>query len=251
MTTSERWLRRHDHPAGAAPRVRLVCLPHAGGSAGLYQGWSRLLPAGVQQVCVQYPGRQERLGDPCVETMEVMADRVTDALLELDPLPLALFGHSMGSLVAYEVARRLEQRHGILPVRLFVSASPAPGQDRTSLPAPDDASLVDYVRRQSGSASDAYDHPELRELLLPSLRADFRLLGSYRPHRPDALRVPITALGGDRDPGCGTAELERWSALTLGGWELRSFPGGHFYLDDAAADVVDVVAERLLLPTAP
>lgn len=251
-TAAERWLRpAARQTGGASPRVRLVCLPHAGGTAGLYQGWDRRLPDAVEQLAVQYPGRQDRLADDAVETMEVMAERVTEALLELAPLPLALFGHSMGGLVAYEVARRLEQRGGTELRHLFVSACPAPGHDRADdLPDPgDDDALVAFVHRQGGAAAGLYAYPELRELLLPSLRADFRLLTAYAPLRTaHRLSTPITALGGDRDAGCGPDRLDAWAGLTRGAWQRHGFSGGHFYLEDAGTGFLDVVARELLTP---
>ncbi|MET7638044.1 alpha/beta fold hydrolase [Streptomyces sp. NPDC005438] len=249
-----RWLRP---PVGRAdgplPHVRLVCLPHAGGTAGSYQGWSRHLPDSVEQLSVQYPGRQDRLADDPVESMDAMADLLTDVLLELEPLPLALFGHSMGGLVAYEVARRLEQRHGIVARHLFVSACPVPGHDRTYLPDPeDDGALLAFVDQQGGSAAGLYAHPKLGELLLPSLRADFRLLTTYRPPRSAGpLSAPVTALGGDRDTDCGPAELDAWSRLTRGAWNRHVLPGGHFYLEDAEAALLDVIVAELLTPARP
>jgi pyochelin biosynthetic protein PchC len=252
--TAERWLRAAARRAdGPGPRVRLVCLPHAGGTAGLYQGWARQLPDGLEQLSVQYPGRQDRLADGTVETMELMADGVAEALLALEPLPLALFGHSMGGLIAYEVARRLEQRHGIVAQQLFVSACPAPGHDREDLPDPDDDdALIAFVRRQGGSAAGLYAHPELRELILPSLRADFRLLTAYRPQQPPrALSAPITVLGGDRDAGCGPADLGAWAKLTRGAWHQHRFPGGHFYLENVEPALLVLIAEHLLTPANP
>lgn len=115
--TAGKWFRRYPARSGAS-RLRLVCLPHAGGTATLSHGWAGVLPRGVEVLATRYPGRQERFGEPCASSMTELADAITDALEpELDA-PVAFFGHSLGSAVAYEVARRLEDRHGVVAERL-------------------------------------------------------------------------------------------------------------------------------------
>ncbi|MFJ6798015.1 thioesterase II family protein [Streptomyces sp. NPDC091268] len=249
MSGAGSWLRRFTD-AAAAPRARVVCLPHAGGAASAYQGWARRMPPGTELLAVQYPGRQERLDDPCSRSMEETADAVSTALAALAPLPTVVFGHSMGSLVAYETVRRLELRAPeAVPVRLFVSGTAAPHRDREDLPGPDDDALVAYTRRQGDAGrgdsaqDDVYAVPELRALLLPSLRADFHLLRSYRPARPPVrLGVPLTAFGGDRDAGCPPDALATWADLTAGELTTRVFPGGHFYLREHEELVAALVA---------
>ncbi|MGW1014576.1 thioesterase II family protein [Streptomyces termitum] len=235
---ASRWLRRLAVPGAPAPgpfRARVVCLPHAGGAASAYQGWARHVPPGVELIAVQYPGRQERLAERCSETMEETAGAVAGALAALPALPTVVFGHSMGALVAYETVLRLARTapHAT-PVHLFVSGTAAPHRDRDDLPGLDDDSLVAYTRRQGGAEPEVYEIPELRELLLPSLRADFRLLTGYLPVRdPARTGVPVTALGGDRDTGCLPGRLETWGELTTGEFATRVLPGGHFYLQGA------------------
>ncbi|WP_323137852.1 alpha/beta fold hydrolase [Streptomyces sp. NBC_01433] len=232
-------------------RVRLICFPHAGGTATLFHRWPGHLPADVELLATQYPGRQERFAEPCVETMAELADRITDALepVVTGPrrLPFVLFGHSLGSAVAYEVARRLDERHGIVPDRVIVSGRSAPHAPRGSatLHTLDDERLIAAARHLGNMASSVYDDPDLRPLLLPSLRSDFRVIESYRPHDPAPLRAPVTAVGGDRDPGCPVAELESWSSLTTAGFESRVFPGDHFYLVPTEAELLAFIAERL------
>ncbi|MFI2783903.1 thioesterase II family protein [Streptomyces sp. ALB3] len=243
-----KWFRTHRR--NGRLRARLVCFPHAGGTAALFHDWPGRIPADVEVLATQYPGRQERIAEPCIEDMTELADRITDAL---EPrvtgdrrLPLVLFGHSLGSAVAYEVARRLDERHGVVPDRVIVSGRGAPHAGRGgTLHTLDDDRLIASARRLGDLASSAYDHPDLRPLLLPSLRSDFRLIESYRPRDPVPLRAPVTAVGGDRDPGCRVAELESWSALTTGGFESRVFPGDHFYLVPAEAELLSLIAGHL------
>ncbi|MEU3556040.1 thioesterase II family protein [Streptomyces fragilis] len=241
--TSSRWLRHHPVED---PRLRLVCLPHAGGTATAYSGWPPLLPAGVELLAVQYPGRQDRLAEPCETSMAALADAVTDALTDRLDLPVALFGHSMGSAVAYEVALRLRDRADAEVVALLVSGRCAPHRRRPTPFPLDDAGLLASVARLAGPEAWAYEHPDLRDLLLPSLRGDHRLLDAYRPDPPaERLRTPVTAYGGDRDPVCPEADLGTWAEVTDGGLETVVLPGGHFFLREQQAALLAHLGSRL------
>lgn len=241
--TVDRWFRVHRSTRPAAHR--LICFPHAGGTAQLYHGWGAQLPPDVEVLAVRYPGRQDRLAEPCVEDMTAMADAVTEALSGQLDLPITLFGHSMGSAVAYEVALRLE-RLGVRPERLYASGRAAPHRATpTGVDVDDETALIENVRGLGDFQSEVYDIPELRELLLPALRADYRLIEAYRPARPLPLRTPITACTGLADTFCPIGQVRAWAELTTHSFELRTYPGDHFFLVPQEAELVRDIAARL------
>ncbi|MEH0974321.1 alpha/beta fold hydrolase [Micromonospora sp. CPCC 205546] len=238
---------------GAHARLRLVCLPHAGGSAGFFQHWAARLPDSVDVLAVRYPGRQDRFGEPCVDRMDVLADRVTASLAPYLDRPLALFGHSMGASVAYEVAVRLEERLGIVPTVLFVSGHGAPHvtrihQDPDHL---DDEEFLGRVAALGEVDPVVFRSRKLRELVVPALRADLRLLHRYLPRAARTVSAPVTAYLGTGDPTCDRESVSAWAELTTGGFRLRTYPGDHFYLVPARAELLaDLTAHLAGRPTA-
>ncbi|GAA1921556.1 alpha/beta fold hydrolase [Streptomyces sodiiphilus] len=240
-----RWFRRYR--TQGPPGVRLVVLPHAGGSAAFYHSWGGAFGPDTEVLVARYPGRQERLAEPCVEAMEPLADQVTDALLPFADVPLALFGHSMGASLAHEVALRLEHRHRIRPACLHVSARSAPHRltpGRARLET--DEELAAEVRRLGGTDTALLADPELRELVLPALRADFRVVAGYPPRPPVPVGCPVTAHTGDADPAAPVADVEEWRRAAPAGFALHVYPGGHFYLLDhhtrLVADLTNALA---------
>ncbi|MEU8709879.1 alpha/beta fold hydrolase [Streptomyces sp. NPDC048565] len=241
---SETWFRRYARTD--TPRLRLVCFPHAGGNAQLFHGWPSRLPADIEVLAVRYPGRQERMDEPCIESMDELAGLISEALDPYDDLPTALFGHSMGASVAYEVAVRQEAGAGEGPAQVLLSGRNAPHRTSpTTLHRAADDVLVAGVSRLGSLGGDPYAVPELRELLLPVLRSDYKLIETYHPHSPVALRAPIVAYQGDRDPGISYEQLLAWGELTTGAFVVRSFPGDHFYLAPREAELTADIAGRL------
>ncbi|MCW3819604.1 alpha/beta fold hydrolase [Micromonospora sp. DR5-3] len=221
------------------PGFRLVCFPHAGGTAAFFRRWNAALPASAELYAAQYPGREDRLGDPIPQTLGELADAAAEALVPLSNAGLILFGHSMGAALAYEVAQRLE-RAGRRPELLVVSGRPAPHRQRveTVHVGGDEAILAD-LRRLGGTAGTVLDDPALRELVLPSLRADYRLIENYWPSDPlPTLGCAVAGFSAADDTEASDEEMRAWADVTTGRFDSRVFPGDHFYLRDAGPAVV-------------
>ncbi|MEV7009220.1 alpha/beta fold hydrolase [Streptosporangium sp. NPDC051022] len=231
------------------PSVRLVCFPHSGGSAGYFRTWKPVLPEGVELLAVRYPGREERLCDPFAEDMEELAESIARAAARFDDAPLAFFGHSLGSLVAYEVAVRLAARHGITLKALFASSCAAPWlAPRLGLGNAGDEALIARIRQLGGTDMRVFDDPELRELIMPAIRADYRLLDRYTEPATTALDCPVHVYHGTDDPGVEADSVAAWSRATGHAFSTRAFPGGHFYLADHLPELTRDLFARLEAP---
>ncbi|GIH79621.1 thioesterase II family protein [Planobispora longispora] len=227
--------------------TRLVCFAHAGGSATAYREWPALLPESVELHGVQLPGRADRFGEPFPESFQSMAAEIAAETVPLLDRRFALFGHSMGALLAYEVTRLLEER-GLGPVRLFVSGCRAPHEirrDDRRLSEHDDDRLVSELTRLGGTDAEILTHPAMRELILPYVRGDFRLIENHRSRPGPPLRTPISVLIGDADPVVTAAQGKAWEACTVSDFSLAVFPGNHFYLQPLRERVVAEVVQTL------
>ncbi|SBT43449.1 thioesterase II family protein [Micromonospora narathiwatensis] len=238
------WTRRY-HEAGP-DAVRLICFPHAGGSASFYFPVSRALAPRVEVLAVQYPGRQERRRDPAVTSIHELADQIAEALPYGDGRPTAFFGHSMGATLAFEVTHRLERGRGLSPLHVFASGRRAPSRIRVEdLHERGDDAIVAELRRLSATDDRLLEDQELLGMILPALRSDYRAIETYRARPDTRLRCPLTVLVGTADPLVTPDEAEAWRAHTTGPTDVRYFPGGHFYLSERMQDVLAVVTEVL------
>jgi surfactin synthase thioesterase subunit len=223
--------------------VAVVCFPYAGAGASLYRRWRDRLPARLRLVPVQLPGREERLADPVPSTLHELAQECARTLARLvdGASRYAVLGHSFGAVLAYEVVRAGERAGTPRPSRLIVSGAPAPSRPRPqwtdggSTPVRVAAELTDdeLVARQravAGYPDPALDNPDLRGLLLPTLRADLALHEHYRPTAGRPLAVPVTALRGRDDRLVSRADMQAWSAVTDSGFTFEELPGGHLHL---------------------
>lgn len=248
MTTpppQDLWFRRY-HPAPDA-RTTLFCFPHAGGSATYYTPMSAMLAPEFAVAAVQYPGRQDRRSEALVPTLDELADRVADVIGPWLTGPAAFFGHSMGAIVAFEVARRLQARGGPQPSVLFASGCRAPSRVRDDgVHRRGDAGVVEELRSMGGTDARVLAEPELLEMVLPAMRNDYRAIETYRQEAGVRIGAPVVVLGATDDARTSVDEARAWHGHTTAAPGAEHFfEGGHFYLEGHARDVVRIVAEEL------
>lgn len=232
---------------GTGRRVRLFCLPHAGGGGAFFHPWRAALAPDIEVRPVVLPGRESRIRELPYVTMEQAIGPLAELIgPELD-VPYALFGHSMGAAVAYELARRLVMLGRPAPLRLFVSSRRAPHLParRASYARLDDAAFLTEVSRLNGTPAEVLRQPELVRLFLPTLRADFELNDTYAPLPAPRLDCPISAFAGLDDPEADPDELAAWAEVTAGAFRFRCFDGDHFYLKGQAAGLLDEIRANL------
>ncbi|MFJ5772724.1 thioesterase II family protein [Streptomyces sp. NPDC093094] len=248
MTAASRetksWIRRFAPADGAT--TQLVCLPHAGGSAPFFLPVARALAPHTDVLAVQYPGRQDRREEPGIESIPELAEQVTRAIVESADRPVTLFGHSMGASVAFEVARRLPGT-GVEVLGLIVSGRCAPPCGcvaRRKLST--DENILDEIRRLSGTDARVLSDEDLVRMILPSLRSDYAAVTAYRAEPGARVPYPVLALIGDADPQVPVEDARAWREHTDSeDFELRVFPGGHFYLNDQPEAVIDTVRRHI------
>lgn len=240
---TELWIRRF-HPAGDAA-YRLVCLPHAGGSASFYHPLSQALSPESDVLAVQYPGRQDRRKEAPIDNIPDLADAVYAALRPWLDRPFALFGHSMGATLAYEVARRAEER-GQVAVALFVSGRRAPSRHRDeSVHLLGEAGLIAELKKLAGTDAQILGDDEMLQMILPAIRGDYKAAETYRHEPGPALRAPIHTHVGAADPRVTLEEAEAWREHTSAAFTLSAYPGGHFYLKDQAPKLIDAIRHTM------
>jgi len=230
-------------------RLRLLCLPPAGGGALLFRGWAGRLP-GVEVCLVQLPGREARRHEPPFTHWEPLVQALAAGLEPWLDRPFALFGHSMGALLGFELARHLRRMGKREPEALIASGRNAPsrpwGLPRSSRLS-DDA-LVLWLRRLGGTPREVLDDPDIRRAILPLVRADMTVCESYT-YRPEApLACAITAFGGLQDPHTDPQGLEAWREECAQGFAARCFAGDHFFLRSAENEVLVALARELAVP---
>ncbi|MDH3658628.1 MAG: alpha/beta fold hydrolase [Alphaproteobacteria bacterium] len=232
------------------PSGRVFCFAHAGGSADSFMTWRERLPASIDLAAVQYPGRGRRIDDEPIQEIGEIIDHVTRALMPLTDVPFALFGHSLGALLAFETARRLV-KIGRAPRLLVASACRSP----SLLPSPkvvkaaslDGLHFINAIRAFGGIPAEIVNDHDVLDIVTPIIRSDFRLVANYRYRPGRRLPMPILVANGSSDQHTAPANLEGWALESTEEVEFRTFEGGHFYLDDDDNRdlIIDAIASEL------
>lgn len=227
--------------------LRLFCFPYAGGSAGVYSRWHRLASPRLHVRGVEFPGRGIRLQEEACFSLPALITNLADLVEPLLDEPFAFFGHSMGGLVAFELARALRERGAPEPEHLFISAAAAPGtvSSRRSLLASSDAEVLEELKDLGGTPQELLDEPELMAMVVHTLRADYTALGTYEYREGAPLDIPMTVFGGLSDEIAPIADLRGWQAHTAAGCRFQFFPGDHFFLNSAAGELLTTVLESV------
>jgi medium-chain acyl-[acyl-carrier-protein] hydrolase len=222
-------------------RLRLVCLPHAGGGAGLFRPWAAELPHWIELIAVRLPGREARIREPAAQDWPSLLATLREALAGTVQPPFALFGHSFGAMLGYELTQL-----GLLPCQMVVAGCAAPGLPRPMLALadlPQDELLAGL--RQYGAMPDEVIDSDVLNLLLPTLRADLRLAESW-PHRPPRpVKVPLLVLSGRSDPVAPVADCRRWQDFAQAGYRQAELAGDHFFPHTERSTVLALLADAL------
>jgi surfactin synthase thioesterase subunit len=244
VVDTERWLRTLC-PAPQAP-VQLICFPFAGGAASYFHPFATALAPWAEVRAVQYPGHQDRIAEPCVPSIAELAECIVAGLAGTEVRPFAFFGHSMGALVGYEVARALRAAGRPGPVWLLVS-----GQNAPSLIKPDyarvrnDEDLVAELRALGGIDPQWLENEALLAAILPPIRNDYGAIELYTHEPGQPLDCPVTALAADDDRYTTIADVAAWAEHTTSSFDLRVYSGGHFFLDGCQPEVTGIILAAL------
>ena len=231
--------------AGEVTRLRLFCFPHAGGGAAAFARWSILPDVGI--TAAHLPGRENRAVEPAPQTMAELVMALADAIQPFLNRPYGFFGHSMGAVVAFELAQLLRERNQPLPRALYVSGARAPRFRRgwTPPPEPSVEEFKQELRRLEGVPGEALENEEVLRLILPVLRADAALYRNYIYKDRPPLDCPIHVYGGESDPNVKPEHLQAWQEHTTCAATVRLFPGGHFFLQTAQKEFLKALAADL------
>jgi medium-chain acyl-[acyl-carrier-protein] hydrolase len=229
---SSEWIQTYGSSESAP--LRLFCFPYVGGAASVFRHWPSRFNHRVETLAVQLPGRENRMSERAIGDLHALVRAIADEIeSSLHEKPFAFFGHSLGGIVAFELARELRRRGLPQPLRLFVSACSAPQVADYSDPPRhlmSDEELIAELRELGGTPEELLRNEELLAILLPTLRADFSLFDTYRYTGGAPLEIPISAFGGLEDFALPEEKLEGWQLQTAAAFTLRMFPGGHFFL---------------------
>jgi medium-chain acyl-[acyl-carrier-protein] hydrolase len=236
-----------NRPQGPAEGLTLVCFSYAGAGASVYSDWQKNMPSFISIWPVQLAGREQRCAEPPRTSIHQLAEEIASQLESFVPVPYALFGYSMGALLAYETMLRLRSRNFPAPVGMIVAAHQAPQLPltRKRISGLNDAEFLSEVRAMGGMREEVFAHPELLDYILRALRADFTACDCYVHEENEPLDLPLAVFGGWKDPFVPRSALVPWRELVNRPCHLQMFPGGHFFIHENRALVLHSVAARL------
>jgi len=227
--------------------LRLFCLPFSGGGASFYRDWPEAMGNDIEVRAIQLPGHESRYQEPRVTDADVLVKSIVQALVPFQDKPFAIFGYSLGALLAFEISRELRKQNLNMPQHLFLAAMRAPQTPRVHPPfsiLPDDI-FVQQIEHYYQPQNEAWKIPELRELFLPVLKDDFVLAENYTYRDEEPLLCPIDVFAGSGDRGAPPELTQRWSEQTTNIIDHHMYPGGHFFIDKAVKDIQKVILEKL------
>ncbi|NEO98272.1 MAG: thioesterase [Symploca sp. SIO2E9] len=227
--------------------LRLFCLPYAGGGASIFRLWHRELPSNVELCAIELPGRENRIREKPISNVEILTEKLVEVFLQDWDKPFALFGHSMGALIVYELARKLQHKN-LSPAYLFVSGRQAPNVPELYPPfysLPDAEFIETLTNIYPNIPDEVLKEEELMQLFLPVLRADMTLAQTYVHSQVEPLDCPIFALGGLEDKEGSYDRLVSWREYTRSSFSVQMFPGGHFYLNEKRQPLLQLISQTL------
>ncbi|GCE15670.1 thioesterase II family protein [Tengunoibacter tsumagoiensis] len=228
-------------------QMRLFCFPFAGGGASTYQSWQRYLPEKVEICAVQLPGRENRMREKPYQEITPLVEALKQELNPYLDLPFAFFGHSLGALISFELARHLRRDHQIEPQHLFLSACRAPQffADIAPLHALPQPALIAELRRLEGTPEDVLQNQDLMRMIVPMLRADFSVFENYLYYPEEPLSCPITAFAGQQDQRAPAEMVAWWREQTTSKFTMHTLPGKHFFINEARESLLALVRADL------
>ncbi|HEV7745465.1 MAG TPA: alpha/beta fold hydrolase [Pyrinomonadaceae bacterium] len=243
--TRSRWLARWGEKPKAT--IRLFCFPFAGGSTNTYRVWQGLLPEPIDVVAVQLPGRGERLSESPFQRLSEIVEALGRELIPYFDKPFAFFGHSMGALISFELTQWLRKHHQTMPSHLFVSGHRAPQVPKAIAPTWDlpEPEFIERVRELNGTPQEVLDNPELMQLMIPLLRADFAVCETYEYQPQSVLDCCLTVFGGVGDLESPYEHLTPWREQTSAPYKLHMLPGDHFFVQTAHVEITRIIAAEL------
>lgn len=240
VSVTDLWLVRPQRVV--QPRLRLICFPYAGGGPAAFRPWARALPPDVELCIVHLPGREGRWREPVLAHADAVIGPLAEAMLPLLSTPYVFYGHSLGTLIAFEVARYLDRHHGSAPARFIGGAHRAPhlpNRHPEIRHFDNDQFVAEINRRYGGIPQVVLENKELLELMLPALRADFSVYETYDYKDAAPLRCPMSVFGGTADRFVSATEVEQWRQHTSAAFQHTMLAGDHFFIQQHRNTVLD------------